>query len=52
MVFKVYHEVRDATGKLRFSSVYRGDCNTYARRLESKGVTVYIGEVRRGKVAT
>lgn len=49
MVFKVYYEVRDSTGRLRFESVYKGDCNRFAERLEKRGVQAWVGEVRRGK---
>ena len=50
MGVKVYYEVRDSTGRLRFESVYKADAMRFQSRLESKGVAAFVGAIRRGKV--
>jgi hypothetical protein len=47
MVFKVYYEVRDSTGRLRFESVYKVDAMRFQARLESSGIAAFVGSIRR-----
>lgn len=39
MTFASYYEVRDASGRLRYATVYRSQADQFARRVQSEDRT-------------